>query len=393
MLIRHGLHLAYGCRKVGTKRHGKDNPVQDIMQRLGLPAEDDAMADPHQAAIALAMAMNQARLDMADRAGIKAEAQAYGTAKLEALRRKLMPLYAAIPRDVELFDLGLVTPEKPRLFVDILSFIEMKRDQTAFRFLQETRAGRITLAESADEKTIIDAVTHYVARRLVEREHALDTMLPAAPRSADMMDTPAPPAAPVAHVSTVHEAPIAEPTAQGASVRSQMPKAAPAFPMTADEAFRRWSRPSPDVEPGQPPEPAIEPAAQEAVPPGSVARMISATASRMSAEAHDTAASSAGKDDLSQTAVRMAASAKVPEATAAVSPVVKAAAGVTAGVAAAGGAAKYAATSIRRAEAGPAPFAAARSSGGWWFWSFLALLLGIGLGALALYLYAANLAR
>jgi hypothetical protein len=75
------------------------------MQRLGLPADDDTVMDPNQAAIALAMAMNQARMELADREGVKSEARTFGAARLETLRKKLAPLYAAIPRDVEMFDL------------------------------------------------------------------------------------------------------------------------------------------------------------------------------------------------------------------------------------------------------------------------------------------------
>jgi hypothetical protein len=39
--------------------------------------------------------------------------------------------------------------------------------------VQDTRFGRIVLAESHDVPVIVQAVTDYVARRMVEREHAL----------------------------------------------------------------------------------------------------------------------------------------------------------------------------------------------------------------------------
>jgi hypothetical protein len=349
--------------------------VQDIMQRLGLPAESDAIADPHQAAIALAMAMNQARLDMADRAGLKAEAQTYGIAKLDALRRKLMPLYAAIPHDVELFDLGLVTPEKPRLFVDILSFIEMNRDQTAFRFLQETRAGRITLAESADETTIINAVTQYVARRLVERELALGATSPVVPRTTDVTDPPDPAAA-----SVVPDAPL----------RPEMPKAMQSVPMTAEEAFRRWTRVPLDAQPNLPQASPTKPAASAAVLASAVALKEAATAVLT-----DNATRDIRNSDMVETAAQAVTSANAPEAAVAAAPVAKAAlaAVATAAAVASGTAAMRPATSLNAAKVITAPIPTSRSSGSWWLWSFLALLIGIGLGALALYLYAANLAR
>jgi len=39
--------------------------------------------------------------------------------------------------------------------------------------VQDTRFGRIVIAESHDVAVIVDAVTDYVARRMIEREHAL----------------------------------------------------------------------------------------------------------------------------------------------------------------------------------------------------------------------------
>ena len=49
----------------------------------------------------------------------------------------------------------------------------MGRDKRIYRFVQDTRFGRIVIAESHDVAAIVDAVTDYVARRMIEREHAL----------------------------------------------------------------------------------------------------------------------------------------------------------------------------------------------------------------------------
>jgi hypothetical protein len=49
----------------------------------------------------------------------------------------------------------------------------MGRDKRIYRFVQDTRFGRIVIAESHDVAAMVDAVTDYVARRLIEREHAL----------------------------------------------------------------------------------------------------------------------------------------------------------------------------------------------------------------------------
>jgi hypothetical protein len=49
----------------------------------------------------------------------------------------------------------------------------MGRDKRIYRFVQDTRFGRTVLAESHDVQAIVEAVTNYVARRMVERERAL----------------------------------------------------------------------------------------------------------------------------------------------------------------------------------------------------------------------------
>lgn len=49
----------------------------------------------------------------------------------------------------------------------------MGRDKRQYRFVQDTRYGRTVLAETYEVPEMVQAVTRYVARRLVERERAL----------------------------------------------------------------------------------------------------------------------------------------------------------------------------------------------------------------------------
>ena len=49
----------------------------------------------------------------------------------------------------------------------------MGRDPKLYRLLQDSRHGRVLMAESEDIETMVDAVTNYVARRLLERDKAL----------------------------------------------------------------------------------------------------------------------------------------------------------------------------------------------------------------------------
>ncbi len=85
----------------------------------------------------------------------------------------LDPLFGQVPENVDLFDRGVSQGETPRLWIDVVAHIVMGRDKRIYRFVQDTRFGRIVLAELHDVPVIVDAVTDYVARRMIEREHAM----------------------------------------------------------------------------------------------------------------------------------------------------------------------------------------------------------------------------
>ncbi len=145
-------------------------------------------AHPSSAVDTLKQAMRRARQDNAERASVVSDLRTARFGRLELLYEALKPLVAQIPADVDTIDVGLVPTLNPRLFIDMIGFIEMGRDARQYRLLQDTRTGRITLAESEDVDTMVDAVTDYVARRLLERDKALAADTPisvgAAPRPA-----------------------------------------------------------------------------------------------------------------------------------------------------------------------------------------------------------------
>jgi hypothetical protein len=80
---------------------------------------------------------------------------------------------AQTPQDCDLFDVAISPGERPRLFIDAIGFVEMGRDRRAYRFLQDTRHGRITIGETEKIDDMVEAVTAYMAHRLIEREKAL----------------------------------------------------------------------------------------------------------------------------------------------------------------------------------------------------------------------------
>ena len=118
-------------------------------------------------------ALWQARIEAADRTGVVVDLRDAEVARLEILNEALDPLFAQVPEQVDLFDRGISQGDTPRLWIDVVAHVLMGRDKRIYRFVQDTRFGRIVIAESHDVAVIVDAATDYVARRMIEREHAL----------------------------------------------------------------------------------------------------------------------------------------------------------------------------------------------------------------------------
>src|ERR1700728_2255958 len=134
----------------------------------------EAAASPPAAPSPLKEAMHQARVEAAERGSVVVDLRDAEVARLELLNEALNPLFAEIPREIDLFDRGISRGETPRLWIDAVAHIAMGRDKRGYRFLHDSRFGRHVLAESHNIPDIVQAVTTYVARRLVERQRALD---------------------------------------------------------------------------------------------------------------------------------------------------------------------------------------------------------------------------
>ena len=118
-------------------------------------------------------AIRQARVETAERSSVVVDLRDAEFARLELLNDALDPLFADLPPEVELFDRGISRGDPPRLWIDVISHVAMGRDKRLYRFVQDARFGRRVLSESTEVAAIADAVTNYVARRLIERERAL----------------------------------------------------------------------------------------------------------------------------------------------------------------------------------------------------------------------------
>ena len=180
----------------------------------------------------LAAAIRQARVENAERAEAIADLREIEMGRLALLESALKPVVGQAPPDVDIFDLALARGDHPRLFVDMIAFVDMAHDRRTYRFQQDTRNGRVLMAESHSVDAIAAEVANYVARRLIERERALASDWPDAQ-------------APQAHDRTpqAHEAPQGEakglrawPLA-GGSARARSPPA----PDPIDAAAGDWA--------------------------------------------------------------------------------------------------------------------------------------------------------
>ncbi len=122
----------------------------------------------------LSDAMRDVRIAKADRNDVVIDLKDADRARLEILAEQLKPVIEDIPPADDQFDFAISTGLQPRLWIDATSHVMMGRDRRTYRFVRDTRLGRVVLSETADIKQVADRVTNYVAERIVERQRMLD---------------------------------------------------------------------------------------------------------------------------------------------------------------------------------------------------------------------------
>jgi hypothetical protein len=121
----------------------------------------------------LRAAVRKTRIEIAEKSSVVVDLRDAEVARLELLNDALDPLFEETPPDIDLFDRGISRGDTPRLWIDAIAHVAMGRDKRHYRFVLDTRYGRKVLAESNVIAAIVEAVTHYVAARIIERERAL----------------------------------------------------------------------------------------------------------------------------------------------------------------------------------------------------------------------------
>ncbi|TIR26909.1 MAG: hypothetical protein E5X34_04545 [Mesorhizobium sp.] len=122
----------------------------------------------------LSDAIRDVKNAFADRDDVVVDMREAHRMRLDLLAAELAPVFADVPADMDSFDFAVSSGLQPRLWIDAVSHVAMGRDRRTYRFLKDTRVGRVVLAESTEMKAVADAVTRYVAERVVERQRMME---------------------------------------------------------------------------------------------------------------------------------------------------------------------------------------------------------------------------
>ncbi|RZS83207.1 hypothetical protein EV217_1948 [Phyllobacterium myrsinacearum] len=119
-------------------------------------------------------AIRGAQVAAADRGDVVIDMKEADLARIEILAQDLQPVFDDVPADDEQWDFAISTGLQPRLWIDATAHVMMGRDRRTYRFVRDTRLGRTVLAESPEVKPVSDAVTTYIAERIVERQRMME---------------------------------------------------------------------------------------------------------------------------------------------------------------------------------------------------------------------------
>lgn len=134
------------------------------------------------AATPLRQAMHDARIEAAERSAVIVDLRDAEMARLELLNEAIAPAFKEVPaQHAEFFDRGVSGGTAPRLWIDAVTHVAMGRDKRTYRLLTDTANGRRVLEESTEIPPMREAITRYIARRLVAREQALAATEPEKP--------------------------------------------------------------------------------------------------------------------------------------------------------------------------------------------------------------------
>ena len=121
----------------------------------------------------LADIVREVKIASADRTDVVVDIRDADRARLELLAQEIRPLFDDIHPADDRFDFGISPGLQPRLWIDAVAHVHMGHDRRVFRFVRDTRLGRVTISDNSDMSRTADAVGRYIAERVIERERIL----------------------------------------------------------------------------------------------------------------------------------------------------------------------------------------------------------------------------
>ena len=118
--------------------------------------------------------IREVRIASADKADVVVDMKEADRARLELLAMELKPVIDEVPADSDLFDFAISSGLQPRFWIDAVSHVQMGRDRRTYRFVRDTRLGRVVMAESVEMRPVAEQVTRYIAERLIERQRLME---------------------------------------------------------------------------------------------------------------------------------------------------------------------------------------------------------------------------
>jgi len=122
----------------------------------------------------LTEAVRAAKIAAADRNDGVVDLKDADRARLDILADELRDVFRAVPDGDPQWDFVISSGLQPRLWLDATAHVMMGHDRRTYRFVRDTRLGRVIMVESADPKAVAESVTNYIAARIVERQQLMD---------------------------------------------------------------------------------------------------------------------------------------------------------------------------------------------------------------------------
>ena len=122
----------------------------------------------------LAKSIDRIKNRQADRDDVVVEIREARMSRLELLADDLAPVIADIPNEIDIFEFGLSKGEVSRLWIDLTTFVRLAKDGRTYELVKDTRMGRTLLMQTKDREQIGEALTDYIADRILERERVIE---------------------------------------------------------------------------------------------------------------------------------------------------------------------------------------------------------------------------